>query len=67
LSSAGSGSTGVACARIGRSFVGVELSEEFAAIARARIAAAEEAAQVEEPTEEPEDAQTELPLAQSAN
>ncbi len=37
----GSGSTGVACARIGRNFVGVELDADFAAIARARIAHAE--------------------------
>lgn len=34
----GSGSTGVACALIGRRFIGIELSEDFAAIARARIA-----------------------------
>lgn len=39
----GSGSTGVACARLGRRFVGVELSEDFAAIARARITEAERA------------------------
>lgn len=37
----GSGSTGVACARIGRRFVGVELDEGYAEIARARIAYAE--------------------------
>lgn len=40
----GSGSTGVAAALLGRRFVGVELSEEFAAIARARIAHAASAA-----------------------
>jgi hypothetical protein len=34
----GSGSTGVAAALLGRRFVGIELSEDFAAIARARIA-----------------------------
>lgn len=40
----GSGSTGVAAALLGRRFVGVELSEDFAAIARARIAHAASAA-----------------------
>lgn len=38
---AGSGSTGVACALIGRRFVGIDLSEEYCAIARARIAHAD--------------------------
>ena len=37
---AGSGSTGVACALEGLPFIGIELSEEYAAIARSRIAAA---------------------------
>lgn len=33
----GSGTTGIACANVGRNFVGIELSEEYAEIARARI------------------------------
>lgn len=37
---AGSGTTGVACALEGRAFLGVELSEHYAAVARRRIAAA---------------------------
>mgnify|MGYP002813257839 CR=1 FL=1 len=36
----GSGTTGVACAKLGRDFVGIEISEEYAAIARRRIEAA---------------------------
>ena len=36
----GSGTTGVACARLGRSFVGVEMMPEFCDIARRRIAEA---------------------------
>jgi len=36
----GSGTTGVACVMEGRDFVGIELSEEYCAIARARIAEA---------------------------
>lgn len=36
----GSGSTGVACAETGRSFVGVEMTEHYYAVARARIAEA---------------------------
>lgn len=36
----GSGTTGVACAMLGRSFVGIEMDEEYASIARERIAAA---------------------------
>lgn len=34
---AGSGTTGIACVHEGASFIGIEQSEEFAAIARARI------------------------------
>ena len=36
----GSGTTGVACAMLGRRFIGIELSEEYAAIAARRIEAA---------------------------
>jgi site-specific DNA-methyltransferase (adenine-specific)/modification methylase len=36
----GSGTTGVACAELGRDFVGIEISEEYCAIARRRIDAA---------------------------
>ena len=36
----GSGSTGVACAETGRSFVGVEMTEHYYSVARARIAEA---------------------------
>ena len=36
----GSGTTGMACVMEGRDFVGIELSEEYCAIARARIAEA---------------------------
>ena len=39
---AGSGTTGVACIRLGRSFIGVELDESYAGIAAARIEAAED-------------------------
>lgn len=35
----GSGTTGVACLRLGRSFVGVERSSEYAEVARKRLAA----------------------------
>lgn len=38
---AGSGSTGVAARKLGRSFLGFELSEEYAAIARRRVAGEE--------------------------
>ena len=38
---AGSGSTGVACVRTGRDFVGIEREAEYVEIARRRIAAAE--------------------------
>ncbi len=41
---AGSGTTGVAAVQSGRSFIGCELSDEYAAIAEARIAHAIEAA-----------------------
>ena len=34
---AGSGSTGVAAVRLGFRFIGIDLSDEYAAIARARI------------------------------
>lgn len=37
----GSGSTGMACKSLGRSFVGVELEEEYCRIAEARIASVE--------------------------
>ncbi|MBW1600907.1 site-specific DNA-methyltransferase [Streptomyces sp. JJ66] len=37
---AGSGSTGTAALRTGRAFVGIELSEQYAAVARERLAAA---------------------------
>jgi site-specific DNA-methyltransferase (adenine-specific) len=44
----GSGTTGVACMNTGRYFIGVELREDYADIARARIAkAAEQARQLE--------------------
>ena len=36
---AGSGTTGVACLRLGRRFIGCELSPQYAAIARERLAA----------------------------
>lgn len=36
----GSGSTGVACVKLGRRFIGVELDRQFAAVARRRIRAA---------------------------
>lgn len=36
----GSGTTGVACARLGRNFVGIEVDEVYASIARERIAEA---------------------------
>lgn len=39
---AGSGSTGVACAQLGRRFVGVERRDDYAALARERLAAAVE-------------------------
>lgn len=39
---AGSGSTGVACVREGRHFLGIEREREYAEVARARIAAAVE-------------------------
>jgi DNA modification methylase len=43
----GSGTTGVACVQTGRRFIGIEISEEYADIARARIAkAAEQARQL---------------------
>jgi site-specific DNA-methyltransferase (adenine-specific) len=38
---AGSGTTGVACARLGRDFIGIELEPEYVAIAERRIAEAE--------------------------
>jgi len=37
----GSGTTGVACKRLKREFIGIELSEEYIKIARARISAVE--------------------------
>lgn len=36
----GSGTTGVACVRAGRRFIGIELSDEYSALARRRIRAA---------------------------
>ena len=33
----GSGTTGVACKRLGRNFIGIELSEEYIKIAERRI------------------------------
>jgi site-specific DNA-methyltransferase (adenine-specific)/modification methylase len=46
----GSGTTGVACVQTGRRFIGIEIDEGYADIARARIAkAAEQAQQVELP------------------
>lgn len=35
----GSGTTGVACIRLGRRFIGIELSEQYAAVARERLEA----------------------------
>lgn len=35
---AGSGTTGVACAVLGRDFIGIEQDEEYARLANARIA-----------------------------
>ncbi len=44
----GSGTTGVACVQTGRRFIGIEIDEGYADIARARIAnAAEQARQLE--------------------
>lgn len=37
----GSGTTGVACKRLGRNFIGIELEPEYVEIARQRIASAE--------------------------
>jgi site-specific DNA-methyltransferase (adenine-specific) len=34
----GSGTTGMACARLGREFIGIELNPEYVAIAERRIA-----------------------------
>ena len=46
----GSGTTGVACVQTGRRFIGIEIDEGYADIARARIAkAAEQARQLELP------------------
>ena len=48
----GSGTTGVACVQTGRRFIGIEIDEGYADIARARIAkAAEQARQLELPIE----------------
>jgi len=33
----GSGSTGIACANIGRDFIGIDMNEHYCEIARARI------------------------------
>ena len=44
----GSGTTGVACVQTGRRFIGVELDERYADIARARIAMAAEQARQEQ-------------------
>ena len=38
----GSGSTGVACVNTGRSFIGIELDEEYYEVARQRIADAQQ-------------------------
>ena len=43
----GSGSTGVACAQAGLSFIGIEQSEEYLEIARLRIAFAQRSAEIE--------------------
>ena len=37
----GSGTTGVACVRTGRRFIGIEISEQYFAIAQRRIAEAQ--------------------------
>ena len=39
----GSGSTGVACARLKREFIGIELDKKYFKIAKQRIEKAEEA------------------------
>jgi hypothetical protein len=41
----GSGTTGMACARLGRPFIGIEQNEEYFEIAKRRIAAAEKESQ----------------------
>ena len=43
----GSGTTGVACVQTGRRFIGIEIDEDYADIARARIAKAAEQARQE--------------------
>lgn len=44
----GSGTTGVACAKLGRKFIGIEISEEYCEIARNRIASVYEKAGLHE-------------------
>ncbi len=52
----GSGTTGVACIRTGRNFVGIEISEEYADIARRRCTEAERQGDlfVKQPVQKPE-------------
>ncbi len=58
---AGSGSTGVACKRLGRAFVGWEMREGYAAAARYRIERARQQIEIAEPSAVAE--QIEMPIA----
>jgi tRNA G10 N-methylase Trm11 len=49
----GSGTTGVACVQTGRRFIGIEIDEKYAAIARRRIADAAPLFVPPEPTPDP--------------
>ena len=51
---AGSASTGVACLRTGRKFIGIEIDEHYAAIAAKRLARAEADVRNSLPFPEPE-------------